>query len=261
LPGRRCRSDLVFERAIHLEAMCFALAVRGRSRMLRPRGVSGISHRALPRPKKTARGEHGTAGRFAKGLASTTRMADQYQQPATGRVTRAVSSPIVEWDAEMNNEHENELLAWRSVPGSRRAPPGSVRFQSLPADRGTIVPISLKYDPPGGKATARVARFLGHGLEQSVREDLRRFKQLMEADEVAATERQPQGSCPRSGRHSLMKAVCWCGGGDVRVERVPDPKLINPRDAIVRVTRTGIDRIPERLQLARTGRWCCNPLE
>ena len=37
-----------------------------------------------------------------------------------------------------------------------------------------------------------------------------------------------------------MKAVCWYGAGDVRVERVPDPVLINPRDAIVRVTRTAI---------------------
>jgi threonine dehydrogenase-like Zn-dependent dehydrogenase len=37
-----------------------------------------------------------------------------------------------------------------------------------------------------------------------------------------------------------MKAVCWYGAGDVRVQRVPDPTLINPRDAIVRVTRTAI---------------------
>ena len=37
-----------------------------------------------------------------------------------------------------------------------------------------------------------------------------------------------------------MRAVCWYGAGDVRVERVPDPGLINPRDAIVRVTRAAI---------------------
>jgi len=37
-----------------------------------------------------------------------------------------------------------------------------------------------------------------------------------------------------------MRAVCWYGAGDVRVERVPDPELLNPRDAIVRVTRTAI---------------------
>ena len=37
-----------------------------------------------------------------------------------------------------------------------------------------------------------------------------------------------------------MRAVCWYGAGDVRVERVADPVLLNPRDAIVRVTRAAI---------------------
>jgi threonine dehydrogenase-like Zn-dependent dehydrogenase len=37
-----------------------------------------------------------------------------------------------------------------------------------------------------------------------------------------------------------MKAVCWYGVDDVRVTDVADPKLINERDAIVRVSSTGI---------------------
>ena len=37
-----------------------------------------------------------------------------------------------------------------------------------------------------------------------------------------------------------MKAVCWNGIVNVAVEEVPDPILINPRDAIVRVTSTAI---------------------
>jgi threonine dehydrogenase-like Zn-dependent dehydrogenase len=37
-----------------------------------------------------------------------------------------------------------------------------------------------------------------------------------------------------------VKAVCWEGTNDIRVERVPDPMLLNPRDAIVRVTSTAI---------------------
>jgi len=37
-----------------------------------------------------------------------------------------------------------------------------------------------------------------------------------------------------------MRAVCWYGKNDVRVESVPDPELLNPRDAIVRVTSTAI---------------------
>ena len=37
-----------------------------------------------------------------------------------------------------------------------------------------------------------------------------------------------------------MKALCWYGNYDVRVETVPDPQILNPRDAIIRVTRTAI---------------------
>ncbi|MFN6471814.1 MAG: zinc-dependent alcohol dehydrogenase [Nostoc sp. SerVER01] len=37
-----------------------------------------------------------------------------------------------------------------------------------------------------------------------------------------------------------MKAVCWNGANDMRVETVPDPKIINPRDAIVKITTTAI---------------------
>lgn len=37
-----------------------------------------------------------------------------------------------------------------------------------------------------------------------------------------------------------MKAVCWYGRLDVRVETVPDPKILNPRDAIIKVTSTAI---------------------
>ena len=37
-----------------------------------------------------------------------------------------------------------------------------------------------------------------------------------------------------------MRAVCWEGKEKVRVETVPDPVILNPRDAVVRVTTTAI---------------------
>ena len=37
-----------------------------------------------------------------------------------------------------------------------------------------------------------------------------------------------------------MKAVCWMGTEKMTVENVPDPKILNPRDAIVRITSTAI---------------------
>ncbi len=37
-----------------------------------------------------------------------------------------------------------------------------------------------------------------------------------------------------------MRALCWFGKGDVRVETVPDPEIVNPRDAIIKITSTAI---------------------
>jgi len=37
-----------------------------------------------------------------------------------------------------------------------------------------------------------------------------------------------------------MKAVCWHGKQDMRVDNVPDPKILNPRDAIIKITSTAI---------------------
>jgi len=37
-----------------------------------------------------------------------------------------------------------------------------------------------------------------------------------------------------------MRALCWHGKGDVRIDTVPDPKIENPRDAIIKVTKTAI---------------------
>jgi threonine dehydrogenase-like Zn-dependent dehydrogenase len=37
-----------------------------------------------------------------------------------------------------------------------------------------------------------------------------------------------------------MRALCWYGRGDVRIENVPDPELLNPQDAIIKVSSTAI---------------------
>ncbi len=37
-----------------------------------------------------------------------------------------------------------------------------------------------------------------------------------------------------------MKAVTWQGKRDVRVDEVPDPEIVEPTDAVIRVTSTGI---------------------
>jgi uncharacterized membrane protein len=97
-----------------------------------------------------------------------------------------------EWDAEVITDKENELIGWRSLEGSGVDTAGSVHFQRAPWDRGTEVKVVLKYNPTAGKAGAALAKLLGQDPERYIEEDLRRFKQLMEAGTVPTTQGQPR---------------------------------------------------------------------
>jgi threonine dehydrogenase-like Zn-dependent dehydrogenase len=45
---------------------------------------------------------------------------------------------------------------------------------------------------------------------------------------------------PDVRKEKVMKALCWYDTQTIRVEQVPDPTILNPRDAIVKVTSTAI---------------------
>jgi uncharacterized membrane protein len=100
-----------------------------------------------------------------------------------------------EWDAEIHNEERDRLIAWRSLPGSEVDTAGSVHFERAAGGRGTVVRVNLKYNPPAGKLGAALAWTFGDSADQQVREDLRRFKQIMEAGEAPTT--RGQSSCRR----------------------------------------------------------------
>lgn len=104
----------------------------------------------------------------------------------------------VEWDAEIFNEIPNELIAWRSLADAQIPNAGSVRFKSLPYARGTEIKVELEYMPPAGKVGVVIARLLGEEPQVQIEGDLRRFKQLMEAGEIATTEGQSSGRGNRS---------------------------------------------------------------
>lgn len=99
----------------------------------------------------------------------------------------------VEWDAEIYNEKENELIAWRSLENADVINAGSVRFQPGPSGHGTFVRVTMNYNPPAGAIGASLAKLLGAEPEQLIKEDLRRLKQIMEAGEIASIDGQSSG--------------------------------------------------------------------
>jgi uncharacterized membrane protein len=94
----------------------------------------------------------------------------------------------VEWNAEIINEIPDELIAWRTIDGADVVSAGSVAFRPAPGGRGTEVRVRLQYDPPGGKFGSGVAWLFGREPSQTIREDLCRFKQLMETGEIPRAE-------------------------------------------------------------------------
>jgi uncharacterized membrane protein len=99
----------------------------------------------------------------------------------------------VTWEAEIVNETPDEKIAWRSLEDAQIANAGTVEFKDAPAGRGTEVHVVMEYAPPAGQLGALVARATGREPKTQVRQELRRFKSLMETGETPTIEGQTSG--------------------------------------------------------------------
>lgn len=108
-------------------------------------------------------------------------------------VTKGFAGKTLEWDAEIVNEIEGELIGWRSLKGASVNNAGSVHFDDAPGGRGTTVKVSLQYNPPGGAVGAYIAKLLGGDPERQVAIDLKRFKAVLEAGELPTSSGQSSG--------------------------------------------------------------------
>ncbi len=97
------------------------------------------------------------------------------------------------WEAEIVNDVPNEKIAWRSLENAQIANAGTVEFKDAPAGRGTEVHVVMEYAPPAGQLGALVARATGREPKTQVRQELRRFKSLMETGETPTIEGQTSG--------------------------------------------------------------------
>ncbi|HYP25401.1 MAG TPA: SRPBCC family protein [Blastocatellia bacterium] len=103
-------------------------------------------------------------------------------------VAKGPLGATVEWDAEITDDTANESISWRSLEGSEVDNYGTVRFTRAPGDRGTEVRVEIEYNPPGGALGAGIAKIFGEAPEQQVKDDLSRFKQVLEIGEVVKSD-------------------------------------------------------------------------
>lgn len=99
----------------------------------------------------------------------------------------------VEWEAQIITEVENEQLVWKSVDDAKIDNAGEVRFLDAPNGQGTEVHAVIQYRPPAGQLGGAIMKLFNPAFEQMIKQDLRRFKQLMETGEIATIEGQPSG--------------------------------------------------------------------
>jgi len=89
------------------------------------------------------------------------------------------------WESRITELEPNQLLAWRSVPGSLIRNAGIIRFQST-ADGGTRVHLLLSYNPPAGAIGHALATLFGVGPKNALNEDIPRLKSIFEQGKTTA---------------------------------------------------------------------------
>ena len=96
-------------------------------------------------------------------------------------VAKAPGGKRVEWDSEITEIKDNELIRWRSLSGSDVQNQGQVTFKQTP-EGGTELKVEFTYQTEGatGSTVARLFNFLP---VYYIRRDLRRFKRIMEKEE------------------------------------------------------------------------------
>ena len=100
----------------------------------------------------------------------------------------------LEWDAQWTAEEPGKRLAWHSVSETPVPSAGQVLFEPAVGGRGTVVRVNQEFLLPGGKLAAALGGVFSRTPGGFVRENLRHFKQLAEAGEVATTRGQSHGS-------------------------------------------------------------------
>ena len=88
---------------------------------------------------------------------------------------------LIEWEAEITEEIENELIAWQSVEHATIDNAGAVRFTETP-DGGTEIHIMISYKPPMGDVGKTIAGFLNPVFRKMIKKDLKNFKSTFERD-------------------------------------------------------------------------------
>ncbi|RYZ14692.1 MAG: SRPBCC family protein [Alphaproteobacteria bacterium] len=120
--------------------------------------------------------------RFMENIEAVTILSDRRSH----WVVRAPTG-TAEWDSEITEDEPGRRISWASLPDASVDNAGTVEFKTGPEGRGTEVRALISFKPPMGGAGRMVAGWMQKDPHIQAKRDLRRFKQLIETGEIAAS--------------------------------------------------------------------------
>ena len=109
------------------------------------------------------------------------------------------------WTAELTDDLPGKRIAWRTTADSAIQTDGFVEFANDPLGRGIFVTTQSHFSLPAGPLASTLYSLLGKNPDFIAREDLRHFKSLLEAGEIATVEGQSHG--PRGIKGNIERAL------------------------------------------------------
>jgi len=126
----------------------------------------------------------------------------------------------LEWDARVVDDARGERISWRTTEEAEVDNAGEVRFVEMSSGRGTGIEVRMTYQPPAGQLGAAAGLLLDGITAQQIREDLRRFKAVLETGEAPTIDGQPSGRTrdwerveEKGQRRDARAAAAGNGGG------------------------------------------------
>jgi uncharacterized membrane protein len=100
-------------------------------------------------------------------------------------IVKTSHNRTLEWDARIIEDKPGQLISWQSLEGADMDNAGSVWFTPTTDGSGTVVKVSMKYSPFGGKIGVAIAKLFGEDPKKELEEDLSQLKHLLESGEIS----------------------------------------------------------------------------
>ena len=143
--------------------------------------------------------------RFMKHLENV-KVLDSFRSTWTAKVPGNLGT--VSWEAAITEDREGEFLSWSSLPGSTIDNAGSIEFKDTANGLDTEIKVQMTYRLPGGDIGTLAGKLFNPAVEDIIREDIQRFKSIMETGEAPPEEKSVSAESetkPKKQRQSRKK--------------------------------------------------------